>query len=196
MKSIQRARVKNYFIEAAIDIIKEDGLEKLTTKKIGDKAGYSYATIYNYFENYNELICICMIKLAEECTQYLSDRLTGENILERCLSFIEHMVEFNAKNTNIYYPFLSTKVDFTYFNKDNTDHFIHPAYNILLTEIQKSEELTHLTTKETEILADILTSTFNSALHFYIILKNPKDIQTLKSNLSNQLTFIISNIIK
>lgn len=196
MKSIKRDRVKNYFIEAALEIIKEEGLENLTTKKIGDKAGYSYATIYNYFENYNELICICMIKLADECTLYLKERLTGNNILEKCNSFIEIMVEFNARNTNIYYPFLSSTVDFKFFKNEFNDHFIHPAYNILLEEISLSTELSHLTTKEIETLADILTSIFNSALHFYIILNSPQDIETLKLNLLNQINFIISNITK
>ena len=78
-KQIQRDRVKKYFLDASVQIIKEEGLENLTTKKIGDKAGYSYATIYNYFENFNELICISMIIIAEECAEYILKNLKGDN---------------------------------------------------------------------------------------------------------------------
>lgn len=186
-KEIQRSRVKTYFIEAAIDIIKEEGLENLTTKKIGDKAGYSYATIYNYFENFNELVCICMSSIAIDCANFIKKNLKGNDIYEKSNSFIELIVKYNATNINIYYPFLSTKVDFSYFNNESSDHFLHPAYDLLLNVLKEYNN--------SELIADILTAIFNSALHFYIIHKNPKTIEELEHNLKTQINYVIKNIL-
>ena len=49
-------RVMMYFIEATQELILDEGLEKLSIKKIAEKAGYNSATIYNYFENLEVLI--------------------------------------------------------------------------------------------------------------------------------------------
>lgn len=194
-KKIQRERVKSYFLNASIEIIKEEGLENLTTKKIGDRAGYSYATIYNYFENFNELICLSMINIAEECATYIVDNLSGSNITEICCNFSDLMVEFNAKNPNIYYPFLSTSVDFSFFQNESENHFIHPAYNILLKTIKTSEEFKNYSSEDLTTLMDIFTALFHSALHFYILLDNPKTLDGLKSDLKRQLLFMLNNYI-
>lgn len=195
-KTIQRNRVKKYFLDASIKIIKEEGLENLTTKKIGDKAGYSYATIYNYFENFNELICISMMRMADECADYIVKNLKGENLFETCINFTDLMIEYNALNPNIYYPFLSTTVDFSYFDNGETTHFMHPAYYILMDKISSSEEFRNVEKEEIVNLMDIMTAIFHSALHFYIVLKNPKNIDELKGIVHKQLKFMLSQYLQ
>ena len=49
--NIKKKRVMMYFIEATQELILDEGLEKLSIKKIAEKAGYNSATIYNYFED-------------------------------------------------------------------------------------------------------------------------------------------------
>ena len=53
---IKKKRVMMYFIEATQELILNEGIEKLSIKKIAEKAGYNTATIYNYFEDLEELI--------------------------------------------------------------------------------------------------------------------------------------------
>ncbi|WP_336019848.1 TetR/AcrR family transcriptional regulator [Fusobacterium polymorphum] len=53
---IKKRRVMMYFIEATQDLILNEGIENLSIKRIADKAGYNTATIYNYFEDLEELI--------------------------------------------------------------------------------------------------------------------------------------------
>ena len=50
-KEIQRQRMMKYFIEAGKQIILEEGVKNVTVRKVADLAGYSYATLYNYFED-------------------------------------------------------------------------------------------------------------------------------------------------
>ena len=54
--NIKKRRVMIYFIEATQELILNEGIENLSIKKIADTAGYNTATIYNYFEDLEELI--------------------------------------------------------------------------------------------------------------------------------------------
>lgn len=55
-KTKRKNRTLIYFIEAAKDIIKEEGMEALTIRKVADRAGYNSATIYNYFTDLDQLL--------------------------------------------------------------------------------------------------------------------------------------------
>jgi AcrR family transcriptional regulator len=55
-QSIKSQRVKSYFIQAAKEIIMSEGVENVSVRKVADKAGYAYTTIYNYFTNVNDLL--------------------------------------------------------------------------------------------------------------------------------------------
>jgi len=49
--NIKKKRVMMYFIEATQELILDEGLEKLSIKKIAEKAGYNSATILYFLEN-------------------------------------------------------------------------------------------------------------------------------------------------
>ncbi|MBR0600619.1 TetR/AcrR family transcriptional regulator [Sinanaerobacter chloroacetimidivorans] len=55
-QSLKRNRMKKYFLEAAKEIIMKEGVENVSVRKVANLAGYSYATIYNYFADVNELL--------------------------------------------------------------------------------------------------------------------------------------------
>ena len=55
-KQIQEQRIKSYFIQATKEILKGEGLKCISVRNIADKAGYSYATLYNYFKDVQDLI--------------------------------------------------------------------------------------------------------------------------------------------
>ena len=50
-KEIQEERVRSYFVQAANEILRGEGITNLSVRNVSEKAGYSYATLYNYFKN-------------------------------------------------------------------------------------------------------------------------------------------------
>ena len=52
--------MRGYFIQAAKEILKGEGLESMSVRNIADQAGYSYATLYNYFKDVKDLILECI----------------------------------------------------------------------------------------------------------------------------------------
>lgn len=195
-KELQRSRIIKYFTESTISLIKSEGLESVTTKKIGDHAGYSYATIYNYFENFNDLICVAIAEIAGECAEFVKKNLKGDSIKEKMINFILLMTEFNISNPNIYYPFLSTSVDFSYFQKKTGDHFIHPAYDLLVRELKNAEEFQGKSNEEILILCNLLTNIFHAKMHFYLQMKSPTTLKELNDEIIAEVEYLFNLVIK
>ena len=55
-QNLKRQRMKMYFLDAAKEMIANEGIESVSVRKVAEVAGYSYATLYNYFEDLNELL--------------------------------------------------------------------------------------------------------------------------------------------
>jgi AcrR family transcriptional regulator len=81
-KQLKRDRIRDYFLNAAKEIILEDGVESITVRSVADKAGYSYATLYNYFEDLNSLLWHTKYSLINDVFAWMKEAVTGlpENI--------------------------------------------------------------------------------------------------------------------
>ncbi len=83
-KTIQKRRIMSYFIEAATQIIEEDGIENVTIRKVADIAGYNSATLYNYFENLDHLIFFAQLKHLKIYVVHLGDYIKdAKNALDK-----------------------------------------------------------------------------------------------------------------
>ncbi len=73
MNEIQEKRVRDYFITAAKDLIRGEGLIVVSARTVAERAGYSYATLYNYFKDIRDLIFCCVEDFLEECRGFVTD---------------------------------------------------------------------------------------------------------------------------
>lgn len=55
-QGIKSQRVKSFFVEATKEIILSEGVEHVSIRKVAERAGYTFTTIYNYFRDLNELL--------------------------------------------------------------------------------------------------------------------------------------------
>lgn len=63
---IQKERIRGYFIQAAMEILRGEGIRDLSVRHVAEKAGYSYATLYNYFKDLNALLTACINEFLDE----------------------------------------------------------------------------------------------------------------------------------
>jgi len=88
-KELKEQRIKGYFIQAAKEILVGEGIKSLSVRSVSERAGYSYTTIYNYFEDLNDLIFYCVQDFYQEC----SDFVNGEsNSTESSLTIMESKI--------------------------------------------------------------------------------------------------------
>lgn len=102
-KNLKRQRIKSFFLEAAKDIIINEGHEKVSVRSVADIAGYSYATIYNYFEDLNQMMRevkgIMIVELFEALQKKMHRTAYDVEELKKGLRIY---VEYYFQNPNIF----------------------------------------------------------------------------------------------
>jgi AcrR family transcriptional regulator len=59
---------RNLIIDAAIDVVSEQGFQRTTIKQIASKAGIADGTIYNYFKSKGDILLSIVARLSEDET--------------------------------------------------------------------------------------------------------------------------------
>ncbi|MBC9928877.1 TetR/AcrR family transcriptional regulator [Chitinophaga qingshengii] len=98
-KALQEQRIRGYFIEATKEILKSEGLKSVSVRNIAEKAGYSFATLYNYFKDAKDLVFLCVQDFQTECTEHVTARSAkaarGEKKLRAILlAYLEYFVQY------------------------------------------------------------------------------------------------------
>ena len=70
-KEIQEQRMRGYFIQATKEILSGEGLRNVSVRNIAERAGYSYATLYNYFKDLKDLIFECVKDFQVKCEEHV-----------------------------------------------------------------------------------------------------------------------------
>ncbi len=70
-------RVKQYFAEITRQIILEEGEEVVSIRRVAEKAGYSFATIYNHFDNLDEMLWYARNLLIQDVANHLKASVNG-----------------------------------------------------------------------------------------------------------------------
>lgn len=119
-----------YFIDAADEIIKEEGMSGVTIRKVADKAGFNSATIYNYFENLDHLIFFTSMRYIKDYALALPEYLKNtKNALDKFLTIWECFCNYSFKEPEIYHS-----IFFANLNNDLED-YITQYYEIFPDEL-------------------------------------------------------------
>lgn len=70
-EKLKQHRIMKYFIQATIKIIQEDSISAVTIRKVSNHAGYTSATLYNYFDNLSHLIFLANMTHLEDYNKKL-----------------------------------------------------------------------------------------------------------------------------
>ena len=98
-KELQEQRMREYFIQACKDLLKGEGLRSVSVRSVADRAGYSFATMYNYFRDINDLLFLCVNDFQNECNEFVAERLQklpmGEARFRKAVQvYVEFFVEY------------------------------------------------------------------------------------------------------
>jgi AcrR family transcriptional regulator len=129
-KEIQMGRMWKYFVEATVEIIEEEGLDKITIRKVADKAGYNSATLYNYFSEVSHLIFFASMKFLKPYTDEVAVYMErGSNSLEKYLLAWECFCKHSFQSPQIFHAV---------FNSDLGEHpeqMLEHYYNLFPNDL-------------------------------------------------------------
>ena len=104
----QQKRIR--FIHAAQELIENEDLEKVSIRRIAEKAGFHNSTIYLYFEDVDQLILLSSLKYFNEYSKALSELSTKDlTPLETFIKVWNFFVQTVFRKPKIFYNFFFGK---------------------------------------------------------------------------------------
>lgn len=192
-KEIQEQRMRGYFIQATKNILKGEGLKSISVRNIADQAGYSYATLYNYFKDVNELIFLCVNDFQEECKSFVADqtRQTPEG-LDKLKAAVMAYISYFVEYPGIFDLFYVAQVG-DFGNKQSTidvisrslDDVCDSAWNDCVSRNQFPEE--HVESSKNQLKYTVI-----GLLVYYLNRRTPDSYADFMKHANGQIDYLLS----
>lgn len=191
-KQIQEQRMKDYFIQATKEIIKGEGLKAVSVRSIGEKAGYSFATIYNYFKDVKELIFFCVRDFQLECQAYIEEKTKEvEKGEEKIKAIIKSYADYFIEYPSVFELFFVEKLPPSNNNLKISELLASFLDKLCLEEFEYCININQYKVKETEEMMKELNAVSLGMLVFYINRHSPSSHSDFDTNLNLQVNRIM-----
>ncbi|MDD3413459.1 MAG: TetR/AcrR family transcriptional regulator [Lachnospiraceae bacterium] len=145
-KSYHHGDLKNELIKSGIKMIQQDGIEKLSLRKLASICGVSEAAPYSHFENKDQLLAAMQEYVTEQLTQclkYAVERTDKQNSVTAISNMGKAYVLFFMEHPE-YYTFLFTqpcvKIDLS-MNSNSEEFLPFHYYKVKAYEIYRGQGL-------------------------------------------------------
>ena len=102
-KELKRRRIMTLFILSTEQLLRTEGIQNLTIRKLADVTGYSSATLYSYFEDLDELILYASFKYRKEYLKQVATEISSEmTSLEQYRKIYEIFNSYSCRDPEIY----------------------------------------------------------------------------------------------
>jgi AcrR family transcriptional regulator len=195
-KEIKEQRVKGYFIQAAKEILKGEGLVCVSTRNVADRAGYSYATLYNYFRDIKDLVFECAKGFIDEVRDFVKNETAGfsagrERIQAKIKAYLNYFIQYPG----IFELFFLERVS-SMGNNQKTVELIYTLLDTLCADDWNyCIEHGMVRADQIEILAGHIRFTAAGLLLFYINRRHPQAYDEFMSLAQAQIKEILERYI-
>ena len=191
-KQIQEQRIKNYFIQATKDLLKGEGLRTVSVRNIADRAGYSYATLYNYFKDVKDLVFECVKDFQEECEEMIiTETKNSSQGLEKIKAITKSYIKYFVQYPGIFELFYTEKVT-ELQNKQQTVEMINTFLD-KLTNDEWNYCITNniVSMNEAMLKRSQLKYLVTGLLLLYISRRHPSSYQDFMNDVESQLNSVL-----
>ena len=191
-KEIQEQRMRGYFIQATKEMLKGEGLKSISVRNIADQAGYSYATIYNYFRDVKDLVFFCVKEFQDEIEIFIQDETSKSEFgLQKIEGIAKAYIKYFVQYPGIFELFYIERVT-DFGTKQPTVDLINNFLDKLCEEDwqlvakQNKWDFAEVAQKKIALNAVVI-----GMLLLYINRRYPTDYLNFMDNVNNQLKSIL-----
>jgi AcrR family transcriptional regulator len=191
-KELKEQRIKGYFIQAAKEILVGEGIKSLSVRTVSERAGYSYTTIYNYFEDLNDLIFYCVQDFYQECFEFVNGN-NSENLnnLSKIEAKVMEYIKYFVNYPSVFELFFIERV-INFGNKVQTiDLITNSLKNIMQKEWDKSIAHHQVSSSEAVKMQNRLQLSVTGLLLFYINRRTPAEYSEFMRNSKQEIHSIL-----
>ncbi len=194
MKAIQKQRTQRFFMDAVKTVLEKHGPEGLSARTVGKAAGYSYATIYNYYRDFNHLLWHVSLEYRDELAQHLQEhyqllkqRCAGRELL---LEMFTAHAAFFLERPHIYtflfaHPIGEVPAELRERMADTS------LRAILWEHLGQVERGSSWTAADVQVMADVLVTMVHGLLVLYFSGKRPMAAADLLNQVRRNAGFVL-----
>jgi len=187
-KALQEERIRGYFIEATKEILKGEGSRALSVRNIAERAGYSYATLYNYFKDQTELISLSLLDFKDECRDAINSNIRKSRPgKEEIVSIVVGYVNYFVQYPGVFDLFYIEKLASNTVNEEVIrflDTLCEDDWNYLIKSNFYDEQ-------EVKLLRLTLNSAIIGLLISYLKRNTPKDYKSFLRDVKSTIDIIL-----
>lgn len=192
-KSIQEERMRGYFIEATKKTLRGEGLKSVNVRNVAKEAGYSYATLYNYFHDIKDLVFECVKDFQVECEKSVKlETIGSKRGLSKIKSITKSYVKYFVQYPGIFELFFLERINDLGQKKPTVnlvysllDYLCEEEWDYCLREKIYSK-------KEIEFKKELLRNNIMGVLLFYINRHTPDNYTDFLQLTNRQIDLIIT----
>jgi len=95
-----RDELLNNALDAAEKIVENEGINALTARRVAKEIGYSVGTIYNLFENLDDLSLHVKARTLDALYAFVKDSVKGDDVIEDFMALNDAYFTFLVENPN------------------------------------------------------------------------------------------------
>lgn len=192
-KELQEKRMRGYFIEAASEILRGEGLKAVSVRSVSERAGYSYATLYNYFKDLNELIFICVNGFIKDCESIINEQtLDLEPGNDRIKFKMKLLAGYFIQYPGIYELCFIERISNPGTIQSSAKLIYELVDRIALEDFEYLCKHNLMSSQSVKTTILILKNSMAGLLLHYLNRLQPNDYKTFIANLDEQLTAILA----
>lgn len=194
-KEIQEQRMRGYFIEATKSLIQSEGVKSVNVRNIANQAGYSFATMYNYFKDVKVLIFECVKIFQDECEEFVKQK--AENIpigKERIKVISKAYVDYFLEYPGIFDLFFVEKLGSVSNSQQLGENIFYFLNNLCKEDwkfIQTEKKCSNENINQIQRQLNFATA---GMLVLYMNRLQPSTYQEFQINSEDQISFILKEL--
>lgn len=191
-KDIQTQRMKQYFIDAAKEILAAEGVKKLSVRKVGDRAGYSYATIYNYFKDLNELLSYCLADMLEDAyLALIAEKQEELDPRDQLIRYGETYFTYFLENPVLFDLLFIEDLGASPESVAEKMSDLPSIGELLMESITSCVEAGYIVSEEISILAELISSSIHGKLLFVLKRRSLEPLGSVLEKIRDELGYLI-----
>ncbi len=151
-------------LDAAYDILEKEGYAKLSTRKIAAQIGYTVGTLYNVFQNLDDIFTHLNGRTLDKLIQHLNTAVASDSKESKVKVLAQAYIDFSRQNFNLW----STLFDYRFSENHQIPKWYNEKINSLYGAVEKSIRPL-LSTKHQDETKEIITVLW-SGIHGICIL--------------------------
>lgn len=191
-KELQAQRMRTFFIDAAKEILQEEGVKKLSARKVGNRAGYSYATIYNYFKDLKELLTYCLADMLEDAYRALMEvKEEGLDPREQLIRYGEQYYTYFANNPVLFDLLFIEELGAAPEDVSEKMGELPSVGQLLIASIGECAQAGYILQDEVEVLAELLASSIHGKLLFCVKRRSLEPMEVVVETIRREIGYLV-----